>query len=199
MTATAPIPGDSKPVLIYDRIGHNKRQTWLMMGLFVLLVGGMATAISYFFGGTWYILPFIYAGLIAWAFFSYYASTSVALSISGAKQVSLEDEPQLYRIVENLSIGSGLPMPKVYVIEDTAPSAFATGRDPKHASVVATRGLLTKLDEAELEAVMAHEMSHVGNYDIRIATISVVMLGLVALMADFFMRWAWFGSGARRS
>jgi heat shock protein HtpX len=200
MTASAlPPEGLGPSVLVYDRIGHNKRQTWLMMGLFVLLIGAMATAISYVFGGTWQILPFVFAALIAWSLFSYYASASVALTISGAKQATREEEPELFRIVENLCIGSGLPMPKVYVIDDTAPNAFATGRDPKHASVAATRGLLMKLDKAELEAVMAHEMSHVGNYDIRIATVSVVMLGLVALLADFFMRWAWFGAGSRRS
>jgi heat shock protein HtpX len=199
MSAASSLPGGAdERVLIYDRIGHNKRQTWLMMAVFVLLIGSLATAISYWFGGNWIILPFIYAGLLAWVGISYYASASVALGVSGARQVTKEEEPELYRIVENLSIGSGLPMPKVYVIEDTAPNAFATGRDPKHASVAATRGLLEKLDKAELEAVMAHEMSHVGNYDIRVMTITVVLLGLVALLADFTLRWAWFGAGSRR-
>jgi heat shock protein HtpX len=200
MATAGPLPGTpEEPVLIYDRIGKNKRQTWLMMALFVVLVGGLATALSYWFGGTWQALPFIYAGLLAWALFSYYMSSSIALGVSGAHQVMKEDEPELYRIVENLSIGSGLPMPKVYVIEDSAPNAFATGRDPMHASVAATRGLLDKLDKAELEGVMAHEMSHVGNYDIRVMTITVVLVGIIALLADFAMRWAWFGAGSRRS
>lgn len=199
MVTVDPLPEGAQPVLIYDRIGTNKRQTWLMMALFVLIIGGLVTALSFAFGGSWQIMPFVFAGLLAWAIISYYASSRVALSVSGAKQVTKEQEPELYRIVENLSIGSGLPMPKVYVIEDSAPNAFATGRDPKHAAVCATRGLMDKLDKSELEAVMAHEMSHVGNYDIRVMTITVVLLGIVALLADFAMRWAWFGAGSRGS
>jgi len=200
MTTAGSLPGTpDESVLIYDRIGKNKRQTWFMMVVFVVIVGALATALSYWFGGSWQILPFVYAGLLAWALFSYYMSSSIALGVSGAHQVAKEDEPELYRIVENLSIGSGLPMPKVYVIEDSAPNAFATGRDPKHASVAATRGLLDKLDKAELEGVMAHEMSHVGNYDIRVMTITVVLVGIIALLADFAMRWAWFGAGSRGS
>ena len=200
MTTAGSLPGTSdEPVLIYDRIGKNKRQTWLMMAVFVVLVGALVTALSYLLGGSWPVLPFVYAGLLAWVLFSYYMSSSIALGVSGARQVTREDEPELCRIVENLSIGSGLPMPKVYVIEDSAPNAFATGRDPKHASVAATRGLLDKLDKAELEGVMAHEMSHVGNYDIRVMTITVVLVGIIALLADFAMRWAWFGAGSRGS
>lgn len=198
MAQPTPMPGaPGEPVLTYDRIGHNKRQTWLMMVVFVVLVGSLATAIALWVGAPWQAMPFVFGGLMIWAGISYYASSSIALGVSGARQVTLEEEPQLYRIVENLCIGSGLPMPKVYVIEDSAPNAFATGRDPKHASVCATRGLLNKLDKSEIEAVMAHEMSHVGNYDIRVMTISVVLLGLVALLADFAMRWAWFGAGTR--
>ncbi len=184
-------------VLIYDRIGRNKRQTWLMMFLFVLLLGVFSSVVALWIGAPLYVLPFVFLGLILWSGVSYFVSASVALGVSGAKEVTKTEEPELYRIVENLSIGSGLPMPKVYVIEDSAPNAFATGRDPKHASVAATRGLLDKLDKAELEAVMAHEMSHVGNYDIRVMTLTVVMLGLIALLADFAMRWAWFGAGSR--
>ena len=146
--------GMHEPVLIYDRIAANKRETWLLMLVFVLLTGAMATGIGYAVGIPFYASPFVFAGLAAYALFSYYASSSVALAVSSARPVSKEEEPELYRIVENLSIGSGLPMPKVYVIEDSAPNAFATGRDPKHASVTATRGLLDKLDKAELEGVM---------------------------------------------
>ena len=193
-------PGDlQEPVLIYDRIAANKRETWLLMFLFIVVLGGMVTAIGYAAGMPLVITPFVFGGLAIYALFSYYASASVALTVSGARQVDVTEEPELYRIVENLSIGSGLPMPKVYVIEDTAPNAFATGRDPKHASVAATRGLIEKLDKNELEAVMAHEMSHVGNYDIRVMTITVVLVGLMALLGDFFLRWTWFGSGRRSS
>ncbi|MBI2724532.1 MAG: zinc metalloprotease HtpX [Chloroflexi bacterium] len=199
--ALSPVPpGDAgAPVLVYDRISRNKLQTWLMMTVFVLFVGGFATVIAIVFGMPWQAAPVVFIFLAIYSVISYYVSSSVALAVSSARPVTKEQEPELYRIVENLSIGSGLPMPRVYVIEDGAPNAFATGRDPQHASVTATRGLLDKLDRAELEGVIAHEMSHVGNYDIRVMTITVVLVGLVALLADLFMRWTWFGSGARRS
>ncbi len=188
-----------QPVLIYDRIGQNKRQTWLMMFVFVVLLGAFTSLVAYIIGAPLAVIPLLLIGLVAYALFSYYASASVALAVSSAHEVTREQEPDLYRCVENLCIGSGLPMPKVYVIEDGAPNAFATGRDPKHASVTATRGLLDKLEYRELEGVIAHEMSHIGNYDIRVMTITVVLVGLVALLADFFMRWTWFGSGSRGS
>jgi heat shock protein HtpX len=188
-----------RPVLIYDRIAKNKRQTWLMMLLFVLILGTFVTVVGYVLGMPLEAAPFAFAALGAYALFSYYASSRVALAVSQAQPVAKEQEPELYRIVENLSIGSGLPMPKVYVIEDEAPNAFATGRDPEHAAVAATRGLLNKLEKAELEGVIAHEMSHVGNYDIRVMTITVVLVGLIALLADFFIRWTWFGAGHRAS
>ncbi|HYM14942.1 MAG TPA: zinc metalloprotease HtpX [Dehalococcoidia bacterium] len=198
--AQTPDPHDiSAPVLVYDRIATNKRQTWLMMFVFVIVLGAFASAIGYVVGLPWQAAPLVFAALGAYAVISYYVSAGVALAVSGAHEVTKEDEPVLYDVVENLSIGSGLPMPKVYVIEDAAPNAFATGRDPKHAAVTATRGLLNKLDKSELEGVIAHEMSHVGNYDIRVMTITVVLVGLVALLADLFMRWAWFGSGSREN
>jgi len=186
-----------QPVLVYDRIASNKRQTWLMMFVFVAVLGAFATVIGYVAGLPIAAAPVVFIALGAYATISYYASAGVALAVSNAHEVTREEEPDLHRVVENLCIGSGLPMPKVYVIEDGAPNAFATGRDPKHASVTATRGLLNKLDHAELEGVIAHEMSHVGNYDIRVMTITVVLVGLIALLADLFMRWTWFGSGGR--
>jgi heat shock protein HtpX len=200
MAGTVPNPGDlSEPTLIYDRIGTNKRQTWLMLLVFVVVAGGFATIIALAIGLPIAAAPFVIGALAIYAIFSYYASSSVALAVSAAHPVTKEEEPELYRVVENLSIGSGLPMPKVYVIEDGAPNAFATGRDPQHATVTATRGLLNKLDKSELEGVIAHEMSHIGNYDIRVMTITVVLVGLIALLADLFMRWTWFGSGSRSS
>jgi len=188
-----------QPVLVYDRIDQNRRSTFFLMFLFVVLLTGFATAIGIVVG-----LPPQYAVIVAvpvllFALFSYYASTRVTLAISGARPVTKEDEPELYRTVENLCIGAGLPMPQVYVIEDGAPNAFATGRDPDHAAVVVTRGLLQKLDHQELEGVIAHELSHIGNYDIRIMTIVVVLVGIVALMADLMLRLTIYGAGARRS
>jgi heat shock protein HtpX len=200
MAGNEPMPQSIQPeehVLVYDRIARNRRQTWIMMSAFVVLLGGFVTLVAYLLGVPLYVAPVFFIALGGYALFSYYASASVALAVSQAHEVTKEEEPELYRVVENLSIGSGLPMPKVYVIEDSAPNAFATGRDPKHAAVTATRGLLNKLDKPELEGVIAHEMSHVGNYDIRVMTITVVLVGLVALLADFFMRWTWFGAGNR--
>jgi len=188
-----------QPVLVYDRIDQNRRSTFFLMFLFVLLVAGFATAIGIVVG-----LPPQYAAIVAvpvllFALFSYYSSTRITLAISGARPVTKEDEPELYRTVENLCIGAGLPMPQVYVIEDGAPNAFATGRDPNHAAVVVTRGLLQKMDHQELEGVIAHELSHIGNYDIRIMTIVVVLVGIIALMADLMLRFTIYGAGVRPS
>lgn len=186
-------------MLIHDRIAVNKRETWLLMVLFVGLVGGLATLLVYAFGGGISVLGAVGIALIAYAIVSYFASTSIVLSVSGAHEVTKDEEWEFVRRVENLSIGSGLPMPRTWVLEDSAPNAFATGRDPQHAHVVVTRGLLDKLEPAELEGVLAHEMSHIGNYDIRVMTITVVLVGLVALMSDFALRWSFLGAGRRGS
>ena len=198
-------------VLVYDRVGANKRSTLLLMAGLVLFTAAFFAAIGAFlaaYSGTAEadlpptILGFAIAagvlGLII-AVIMYYAATATVLMISGAHEVSKAEEPELHRVVENLSIGSGLPMPKVWVIEDSAPNAMATGRDPSNAHVAATRGLLDKLDKRELEAVIAHEMSHVGNYDIRLMTTVAVVVGLIALLADLMLRFTWYGAGARSS
>jgi len=137
--------------------------------------------------------------LILYAVFSYFSSTSVVLSISGAHEVTKEDEWEYVRRVENLSIGAGLPMPRTWVMEDRAPNAFATGIDPKHSHVVVTRGLLNMMEPAELEAVLSHELSHIGNYDIRLTTIVTLLVGVVALLSDLFLRFTIFGVGSRRN
>ena len=185
-------------VLVYDRIGANKRETWLLLILFVALIGGLAALFVYALGGTISILGAVGIALIAYALFSYFMSSSVVLSISGAHEVTKDEEWEFVRRVENLCIGAGLPMPRTWVLEDSAPNAFATGRDPQHAHVVVTRGLLDKLEPAELEGVLAHELSHIGNYDIRVMTIVVVLVGLVALMSDLAMRFTFYGAGRRR-
>jgi heat shock protein HtpX len=186
-------------VLVYDRIGRNRLNTVLLVGAFVLLLGGLSIVIGLALGLPYPYAPLLIVPFLIFALISYYASTAVALGISGAHPVTKEQEPELYRSVENLCIGAGLPMPRVYVIEDASPNAFATGRDPDHAAVAVTRGLLQKLDKLELEGVLAHELSHVGNYDIRVMTIVVVLVGLAALMADFLLRLTYFGSGRRTS
>lgn len=183
---------------IYSQISANKIKTWLIVTLFVLFV----TTIIFVYGkASGYGLSYagiglIISGLISFA--SYYYSDKMILGMSKAKQIAKKDNPELFRIVENLCIGAGIPMPKVYIIEDSAPNAFATGRDPKHSVVCVTTGILEKLNKAELEGVIAHELSHVQNYDIRLMSIVVILVGLVALLADFFMRSLWLGGNRHR-
>lgn len=183
---------------IYGQISSNKFKTWVIIGLFIIFI----TSLLYIYGNaTGYGLSFAGIALIIsgiMSFVSYYYSDKIILGMSSARQIQKKDNPELFRIVENLCIGSGLPMPKIYVIKDSAPNAFATGRDPKHAVVCATTGILKKLNKVELEGVIAHELSHIKNYDIRLMAIVVVLVGLVALIADFFMRSLWYG-GPRRT
>lgn len=135
---------------------------------------------------------------IIYAMISYFAAGKIALSITGAKEIKRTDNQELYRTVENLAIAAGLPTPKIYLIDDSALNAFATGRDPKHASVAITQGLLDKLDKPELQGVMAHELSHVRNYDIRLQSITVALIGLIALLSDVFLRSLYYGGRSRR-
>jgi heat shock protein HtpX len=188
-----------QPTLVYDRIGQNRRNTFLLLLAFVALVAGVAIAIGIVLGLPYPYAPLLIIPFLLFALFSYYSSSRIALSISQARPVTKEEEPELFRIVENLCIGAGLPVPEVNVIEDASPNAFATGRDPKHAAIAVTRGLLQKLDKLELEGVIAHELSHIGNYDTRVMTIIVVLVGLVALMADLMLRLTLFGAGRRSS
>ena len=188
---------EQQHVLIYDRIDQNRRTTLLLIVGFVLLLAGLSIGIGIVLGLPYPYAPLLIIPFLLFAILSYYSSSSIVLGISGAREVAKAQEPELYRTVENLCIGAGLPMPKVYVIEDGSPNAFATGRDPEHASVAVTRGLLQKLEPLELEGVIAHELSHVGNYDIRVMTVVVVLVGLAALMADFLLRLTYFGAGRR--
>ena len=185
-------------VTVYERISANKRTTWFMLIGFVVILTALIGVIAFALGFGLGIFGVVGVALIIYAAVSYWISTSVVLSISGAHEVTKDEEWEFVRRVENLSIGSGLPMPKTWVLEDSAPNAFATGRDPKHSHVVVTRGLLEKLEPVELEGVLAHEMSHIGNYDIRVMTVATVLVGLIALVSDFFLRWSFFGAGGRR-
>jgi heat shock protein HtpX len=185
---------------IYTHIAANKWKTAILLSLFLVFVTGVALVFGYAIGGSDSgpsagIIAFLIS--IIWAFISYFASDKITLAMSGAKEVTAKEYPRLVHEVEECAITSGLPVPKVYVINDSAPNAFATGRDPKHASIVVTTGLLDKLNKVELEGVIAHEMSHIGNYDIRLMTVVVVLVGTVALLSDWFLRWSWFG-GRRR-
>ncbi len=183
---------------IYSQISANKRKSWLIIFIFIIFV----TTILYVYGkASGYGLSYAGIGLIVaglMSFSSYYYSDKMILGMSGAKQIQKKDNAQLFRTVENLCIGAGMPIPKIYIIADSAPNAFATGRDPNHSVVCVTTGILDKLNKVELEGVIAHELSHVRNYDIRLMAIVVILVGLVALLADFFMRSLWWGHGTDR-
>ncbi|NHF62093.1 M48 family metalloprotease [Microcella pacifica] len=178
---------------MYRAIAANKRNTVFIIIVFVLLIGGLGLVADYLYGGGMTIFIGTLIGATAYVLFQYFASSSQALSMAGARQIEKRDNPRLYRIVENLAITEGLPMPKVYIVNDPAPNAFATGRDPQHASVAATTGLLELMDDRELTGVMAHELGHVKNYDIRVSTIVFGLVVAVGLLADILVRMAFFG------
>ncbi len=178
----------------YDQIESNKRRTFFFLFFFILIVIGLGWLFSYAFNSR-AILWFAIGLSFLQAFIGYYSGDKVALAVSGAKKIVKNDNLRLWNIVENLCITAGLPMPNVYIINDQAPNAFATGRDPKHSSVAVTIGLLESLTDSELTGVVAHELSHVRNYDIRLMTIVVVLVGIVSLLADLFLRARFFGFG----
>lgn len=177
---------------MYSQIAANKRKTLLIMGLFIVVIAALGYGFTLYMGNSssFYVILFF---ALTYALISYFVSSKVALSVNGAKQIEKKDNPRLYRIVENLAITTGMPMPKVYVIEDSAPNAFATGRDPKHASVAATTGLIDIMEDNELEAVMAHEIGHVQNYDIRVMLVVFACVSVIGLLSDFLIRMMWWG------
>ncbi|MEA2518195.1 MAG: heat shock protein HtpX [Chloroflexota bacterium] len=186
----------------YDQIGANRRNSLLLALFVILLFGVLGFAIGYAISGSASGALVIMAIAIGFgslaAVGSYFAGDSIVLSVSGAQEVDETSAPQLLNVVREMSLAANVPMPKVYLIDDTAPNAFATGRDPKHASVAITTGLLEKLDREELQGVMGHELSHVRNFDIRFAMIVGVLVGSIALMADFFLRFTFWGGGRSR-
>lgn len=184
-------------MLTYTAIAKNKRESVLLIFIFLIVIIALGWAFSQIYRMP-EILIFAAAFSAGSALISYYFSDSITLSLSRAKPVGRESAPELYKIVENLCIAAGLPTPRIYIIDDSAPNAFATGRDPKHAVVCVTSGILQKLNKTELEGVIAHELSHIGNYDIRVMTLVVVLVGMVTLLADWLLRASFLG-GRRRS
>jgi heat shock protein HtpX len=188
----------------YKQIAANKRNSFLLSLIIVVLFALLGFSIGYAIGGdvTTALLVMVIA-LVAASLLSagsYFSGDSLVLAVSGAKEVDAQSAPQLLNVVQEMAIAANVPMPKVYLIDDTAPNAFATGRDPKHASVAITTGLLEKLDREELQGVMGHELSHVRNYDIRFALLVGVLVGSIALLADFFLRFTfWSSVGGSRS
>lgn len=182
---------------MYDEIAANKRNSWIL----VIIVTAVLLALGFLLGEYWgngYV-GLVFAVIIALiaSLSAYYNGDRMVLAISRAKRIEKKDYPQLFNVVEELSIAAGLPVPAIYVIDDTAPNAFATGRDPEHASVAITTGLMEKLSRDELQGVMAHELSHVGNRDILFATMVGILVGSIVLVSDFFLR-SVFWSGGRR-
>ncbi len=185
----------------YDQVSANKRNSFLLAAFVVAILGVLGFAIGYAVFGE----PAAGVGTTgaALAFGSltavgtYFAGDKLVLTVSGAKEVDEQSAPQLMNVVREMAIAGNLPMPRVHVIEDSAPNAFATGRDPKHASIAVTTGLLEKLDREELQGVISHELSHVRNFDIRFTLIVAVMVGAIAILADFFLRFTFWGGGRR--
>lgn len=186
---------------IYTHIDNNKRNTVVIMALFVSFVSAIGWFIGeYYFEGSglfFVAIALIFSGLSS--FVSYYYSDSIVLAVSGAHEVTAIDNTYLHNLVENLCIGAGLPKPRVFMINDTAMNAFATGRDPQHAVICFTSGIVDKLEKLELEGVVAHELSHIGSYDIRLMSIVSVLVGTTTLLADWFTRGIFYGGGRRRS
>jgi len=184
---------------MYDQIASNKRRSYLLIAFFMLMVLAIGYVFSQYsrLGYPAMAAALIFATLMSWG--GYYYSDRIVLAMSGAKPVAREEQPYLWNTVEGLSLASGLPMPRLYLIEDTAPNAFATGRDPQHAAIAVTRGLLDKLNRLELEGVIGHEMAHIRDYDIRFMTLVSVLVGTVVLLSDWMLRSMWYGGGRRRS
>ncbi|OYX44036.1 zinc metalloprotease HtpX [Candidatus Saccharibacteria bacterium 32-49-12] len=183
---------------MYSAISKNKRNTLLIMTLFVILIGLIGLALGYIYGDFNLVVTMVIMAAV-YALIQYFIASKLAMAMTGAKEIEKQDAPELWRTVENLAITSGMPMPKVYLIDDPAPNAFATGRDPKHAIVGATTGLLQIMDKRELEAVMAHEMSHVRNYDIRVSMIAFGLVSAIGILADFALRMMFFGGDRDRN
>jgi len=181
---------------MYRAIARNKRNTVFIIILFLLIIGGIGALAAWYYNDP-SIAVIVFVSAIAYAAFQYYLGTRQTIALSGGREIQKADNPRLYRIVENLAITEGMPMPKVYIINDPAPNAFATGRDPKHAVVAATTGLLEIMDDSELEGVMAHEMGHVKNYDIRVSLIVFGLVLAIGLLADIAVRMAFFGGRSR--
>ncbi|MDB5160327.1 MAG: htpX [Candidatus Saccharibacteria bacterium] len=183
---------------MYKAIAANKRNTLLIMAVFVALITAIGWAISYFYGNR-SVVYWVIGGAALYAIIQYFLASTLAVAMTGAQEIQKKDNPRLFRIVENLAITLGIPTPRIYIIEDPAPNAFATGRDPKHAIVAATTGILEIMDDRELTAVMAHEMGHVQNYDIRVSMIAFGLVSAIGILSDIVMRIIFFGDDRREN
>lgn len=183
---------------MYSDIAANKRKTWLIMAVFIAIIGALGWILGSLLHSTNFVY-FAFVGAALYALIEYFFAAKLALAMNGAQEIQKSDNPRLFRTVENLAITTGLPMPKVYIINDPAPNAFATGRDPQHAVVCATTGLLDMMNDSELEGVIAHEMGHVQNFDIRVMLIVFGLVSAIGIIADTIMRVVWWGDDERES
>lgn len=181
---------------LYNQIDSNKRKAWLLLSFFFVAIILIGYVFSYALDDP-AIIYFAVIFSVVSSFASYWWSDKLVLAMSAARELSHDDNKEIYHLVENLCITAGLPLPKIYIIEDSAPNAFATGRDPEHAVIALTTGIISKLEKTELEGVIAHELSHIGNRDILLATLVTVLVGLVVLLADWFRRWTFWGRRGR--
>lgn len=193
--------GALAPTTFYREIGRNRRRSWVLVVAVAIVLAALGAAIGYATGFGWggVVIALVVAGVMSIG--SYFAGDALVMATSGARELDLANpkdrHKQLINVVTEMSLAGGLPMPRVWIIDDSAPNAFATGRDPRHASVAVTTGLLDKLDREELQGVIGHEMSHIGNYDIRFTLLVGVLVGAIALLADFFLRFTFWGGGRR--
>ncbi len=182
---------------MYSAIARNKRNTWFILAAFILVLGAIGLLAGWLMNNNWWVTAFVLIFAAGYAAFQYFFADREALAMSGAVEVGRQDAPRYYRLVENLCIATGTPMPKLYVVDDPAPNAFATGRKPEEASITVTTGLFELMTDRELEGVLAHELGHIRNYDIRVSLIVFGLVVAVGILADVFLRVAFFG-GARR-
>lgn len=176
---------------MYKEIARNKRKTVYIMLFFIALVSAMGWLVSEQLGHPT-LTPFILVGSLVYVLITYYSGSKMALAVNGAQEIQKKDNPRLWRIVENLAITEGMPMPKVYIMNDPAPNAFATGRDPNHSAVCATTGILDMMTDTELEGVMAHELGHIKNYDIRVSMVAFALVAVIGVIADIIFHFVWF-------
>jgi len=182
---------------LYTRAESNIHKTWLLITGFLVFIIFLGWIFSYLLDNSIFLVLAVILAIFQ-SILSYWYSDKIVLAMTRAKPIEKKDNPELYRIIENLCLTAGLPLPKIYIIEEAQPNAFATGRDAKHAVVAVTRGLLEKLEKSELEGVISHELSHIGNKDMLLQTIVVVLVGIVAILSNFFLRISFFGGGRRR-
>jgi len=189
------------PTTFYREIARNRRRSWLLVGVVIVVLGLLGGAIGYATDMGWFGVVIAVIVAVAMSIGSFFAGDALVMATSGAKEIDRAQPAERYRqlmnVVEEMRLAGGLPPPRVWIIDDSAPNAFATGRDPKHASIAVTTGLLDKLDREQLQGVIAHELSHVGNLDIRFTLLVGVLVGSIALLADWFLRFTFWGGGRR--